>query len=86
MLDLFDLRLAHRIGERLRNRIVLDFLALDELACDLSVRLRPALEVLLGLVVRSYVSFPFVVAVLKSHGSVRFRESVTSRHFLIFKY
>ena len=86
MLDLLDLRLAHRIGELLRNRIVLDLLALDELAGDLSVRLGPALEVLLGLVVRGYVPFPFVVAVLQSHGSVRFRESVTSRHFLIFKY
>ena len=70
-----------RVGERLGDRIVLDFLALDELAGDLSVWFGLALEVLLGLVVRGDVPLPFIVAVLESHCSISVSESVTSRHF-----
>ena len=81
LLYLLDLGLSLRVGERLRDRIVLDFLALYKLACDLPVWLSLALEVLLGLVVRGDVPLPFAVAVLESHCSICVSESVTSRHF-----
>ena len=81
LLYLLDLGLSLRVGERLRNRVVLDFLALYKLTSDLPVWLSLALEVFLGLVVLVDVPFPFVVAVLESHCSIRVSESVTSRHF-----
>ena len=81
LLYLLDLGLSLRVGERLRDRVVLDFLALYKLTSDLPVWLSLALEVFLGLVVLVDVPFPFVVAVLESHCSIRVSESVTSRHF-----
>ena len=82
LLHLLDLALSLRVGERLRDRIVLDLLALDELAGDLAVGLGLALEILLGLIVVGDASLPLIIAVLEAHCPVRVSEEVTiRRHF-----
>ena len=77
-----DLSLPLRVSERLRDWIVLHFLTLYKLIGDFLVGLRLALEVLFLLVISLHVALPSFVAILEAHGTIRFSESVTSRHSL----
>lgn len=63
LFGLAHLRLSLRVGERLRDRVVLDFLALDELARHLAVRLRLTLQALLGRMVLRDILLPRVVVI-----------------------
>lgn len=64
LLNLSDLLLAVRVGEGLRDRVVLDLLSLDVRVGDLAVGLCHALEVLLLLSVSVHIALPLIVAVV----------------------